>query len=108
MQLIVAATLTAVMLSLSGVATLTTDQRQRAELQQVRDQLLAARIDGARCRAQQADVTAQLDGVRLTAEQIALKASRAALESELLLALGAKPGDVVDWTTTPPTLKAGQ
>lgn len=77
----------------------------RVQVQQQAEQIHQLEIASAQCSAQLADAQAKLASSFLTAQQGDLKAKREAIEKDLLKALGAKEGDTIDWTTTPPSLK---
>lgn len=87
------------------VKELSTELRLRIRVQALTEQVHAAQVQLAQCRANAADLQARLDSVQLSSQAADLKIKREALESEIKKVLGASENDVVDWSTNPPTLK---
>lgn len=84
---------------------LSAELQLKIEVQQLKEQLHQFEIQSAQCSAQLADAQAKLAGSFLTTQQGELQAKRAALDAEVKKALGAKEGDEIDWSTSPPSIK---
>lgn len=105
MSLIVAMLLVAVGAAAVQEKSLTTEHRLKAEVALLKNQLFQVRVENAQCRAALADATARIDSTVLTEESQRLQKERESLETELREALGASDDEVLDWTTSPPSLK---
>lgn len=88
-------------INIPAVAVLSTELSLRAQVQQLTEQLHNVEIGLAQCKA-------SLDGANLTVQASELGSRHAQLDEEIKKALGGKPEDTVDWTTSPPSLKKKQ
>lgn len=102
LEMILACLLIAATVSAQSV---TPEQSARAELQIVKEQLFQATVQVAQLKAQLADMQAKYDQVTLSSQGAQLKAEHDALDIEMKKTLGGGDADIVDWTTTPPSLK---
>jgi hypothetical protein len=81
-----------------------TELTLKFENQLLREQLAETQKALAQCSADRATVQAKFDGFALSVQKEDLDVKHAALEEELKKALGAKEGDTIDWTSSPPKL----
>jgi uncharacterized protein YlxW (UPF0749 family) len=91
--------------SLGSQEKTSTELARRVQMQQLREELQQTRIAVAQCRASLADAQAKVDSGYLTTQNQELKSEHDRLDGELRKLLGAGPGDEIDWSKDPPTLK---
>lgn len=84
--------------------TLSSELMLRVQVQQLIEQLHNIEIGLAQCNASKSEIQARLDSALLNVQASDLNSKHAKLDDEIKKALGGKPDDTVDWTTSPPSL----